>query len=72
MNILGEIKCQLDKIDMDQQTQKDFARNFVNWFQDIHAGDISRLEEIGIKSSALLAGQEEISDKIDFLRSSSG
>ena len=70
MAVFGEIKDQLGKIGLDTQAQKDYARDFVNWFQNIHEDDLSRLEEVDSKSTELLAGQKEISDKLERLQSS--
>ena len=69
MSILGEMKEQLRTIGMSEQESKAFARDFVDWVQNIHAEDAEVLENITSKADKALQAQKEIGHKVDSLQS---
>ena len=66
--VIPEMAAQLQKMDMDAQQSQSVMNDFMSWIQQIREEDFKRLQGIESTTGSLLAGQQEIYEKIDGLK----
>ena len=66
--VIPEMAAQLQRMDMDAQQSQSVMNDFMSWIQQIREEDFKRLQGIESTTGSLLAGQQEIYEKIDGLK----